>query len=187
MDRKQKVFEFIKETRSMPLRLDELMAVLEVPQSDREELIEILKQLLREDKIHLTKKKRYAYHEKGDLHKAKFIGNDKGFGFAELLEEDGADVFIRSDCVNGAMNGDTVLIKMLREASGDRRSEGEVAEILERANTRLVGTFQKRKNFGFRDLGGKMANPIKAIFGKEVVEEVDFMSNTSLWREWGGE
>lgn len=149
MDRKQKVFEFIKETRSMPLRLDELMAVLEVPQSDREELIEILKQLLREDKIHLTKKKRYAYHEKGDLHKAKFIGNDKGFGFAELLEEDGADVFIRSDCVNGAMNGDTVLIKMLREASEDRRSEGEVAEILERANTRLVGTFQKRKNFGF--------------------------------------
>ena len=32
-----------------------------------------------------------------------------------------------------------------------------------------------------------MANPINAIFGKEVVEEVDFMSNTSLWREWGGE
>ena len=37
MDRKQKVFEFIKETRNTPLRLDELMAVLEVPESDKEE------------------------------------------------------------------------------------------------------------------------------------------------------
>ena len=89
MDRKQKVFEFIKETKNTPLRLDELMAVLEVPESDKEEFTEVLRQLLREDKLHLTKKKRYAYNEKGDCHKAKFVGHDKGFRFAELLEEIG--------------------------------------------------------------------------------------------------
>lgn len=177
MDRKQKVFEFIKETKDTPLRLDELMAVLEVPEKDREELIEILKQLLREDKIHLTKKKRYAYNEKGDCFKAKFIGHDKGFGFAELLEEDGQDIFIKSDCVNGAMNGDIVRIKIVRNAAGDRRSEGEVVEILERANTRLVGTFQKCSNFGFVIPDEKKMNmdiyiPPKAINGAKNGQKV---------------
>lgn len=177
MDRKQKVFEFIKETRNTPLRLDELMAVLEVPESDKEEFTEVLRQLLREDKLHLTKKKRYAYNEKGDCHKAKFVGHDKGFGFAELLEEEGQDIFIKSDCVNGAMNGDTVLIKIVRQATEDRRSEGEVVEILERANTRLVGTFQKCKNFGFVIADEKKMNmdiyiPSKGINGAKNGQKV---------------
>ncbi len=148
MDRKEKVLGFIRDTKHTPLRIEELMAVLEVPESDREQLQEILRQLIQEDKISLTKRKRYQYNENAALLQAKFIGHDKGFGFAELPGE-AMDLFIPSMHTNGAMHGDTVLVRVLRQASGERRAEGEVVEISERANKQVVGTFQKRKDFGF--------------------------------------
>ncbi len=149
MDRKEKVFAFIKDTKDTPLKLPELMAVLQVPEEDREELEQILKQLLQEEKIYLTKKKRYAYDPRNELLQARFVGHEKGFGFAELTETEGEDIFLPAEATRGAMHGDIVLVKITRERVGDRRCEGEVCEIVQRANTRVVGTFQRRKRFGF--------------------------------------
>ena len=58
------------------------------------------------------------------------------------------DIFIPPHEVNGAMNGDKVLVRVSKETSGDRR-EGTIIKITERGTTKVVGTFQDNKGFGF--------------------------------------
>ena len=82
-----------------------------------------------------------------EIYIGKFIANAKGFGFVEV-EELETDIFIGDMDVKGAMHGDTVEVRV-RTYRGGKRPEGVVVKILERGTTEVVGTFQRRKNFGF--------------------------------------
>jgi ribonuclease R len=65
-----------------------------------------------------------------------------GVGF--LLMEDGNDIFIPSASLGKAMNGDTVKVQVLtRTRSRDRRREGVVAEVVQRARVEFVGTVER--------------------------------------------
>src|SRR5579864_9111325 len=54
------------------------------------------------------------------------------------------DVFIPPDEINGAMQGDQVLVE-LAPPRGDGRSLGRIARVLERRNATVVGTFHYAK------------------------------------------
>lgn len=75
--------------------------------------------------------------------------HQKGFAFLIPDEEGAKDVFIPASFVNGAMNGDKVLVKVTREDKNGKKREGEVVKIAERANKRFVGVYEDSKNFGF--------------------------------------
>ena len=82
-----------------------------------------------------------------EIYTGKFIANAKGLGFVEV-ENLETDIFIGDMDVKGAMHGDTVEVR-IRTYRGGKRPEGVVVKILERGITEVVGTFQRRKNFGF--------------------------------------
>jgi len=90
-------------------------------------------------------KKRKEEMLKGILSKHK-----KGFGFVIPENGDGAgDVFIAPNAMNGAMNGDKVIVRLLSPGETSRAREGVIHQILERAAAEIVGTFEKSKRFGF--------------------------------------
>ena len=64
-------------------------------------------------------------------------------GFAFLINEFG-DVFIPADKKNGAMHGDTVVVRLTNKAGEDRRREGEVKGIIESKHVAVVGTLTGR-------------------------------------------
>ena len=70
-------------------------------------------------------------------------------GFAFLRREEGADIFIAPDNLGGAMNGDTAQVELLPPYLWTKSKEGIIVKILERATKEVVGTFQKKKGFGF--------------------------------------
>lgn len=82
-----------------------------------------------------------------EIYTGKFIANAKGFGFVEV-ENLETDIFIGETDVKGAMHSDTVEVRV-RTFRGGKRPEGVIVRILERGITEVVGTFQRRKNFGF--------------------------------------
>ncbi|MBQ8857980.1 MAG: ribonuclease R, partial [Lachnospiraceae bacterium] len=82
-----------------------------------------------------------------EIYIGKFIANAKGFGFVEVEDLD-TDIFIGEMDVKTAMHGDTVEVR-IRTYRGGKRPEGVILKILERGITEVVGTFQRRKNFGF--------------------------------------
>ena len=66
--------------------------------------------------------------------------NPQGFGFV-ALDAGGEDVYVRSDKMKTALHGDRVRVAFAAGTRGKDSREGEVAEVLERANTQTVGTF----------------------------------------------
>ncbi|MGN0733959.1 MAG: ribonuclease R [Emergencia sp.] len=70
-----------------------------------------------------------------------------GYGF--VRQEEGRDIFIRRSNMNGAMHGDLVEVDLLPEYLWERNKEGIIDKVLERANSEVVGRFQKNKRFGF--------------------------------------
>ena len=77
-----------------------------------------------------------------------FIGNEKGFGFVQLEGEDD-EVYISRGNTKDALNGDKVLIKIINEDIEANRREGEIVKTVQHKRDEIVGTFTKRKNFGF--------------------------------------
>lgn len=69
----------------------------------------------------------------------KLTVNVKGFGF--VANDGGEDVFVAAENLNGALNGDTVSVRVSRGYGG--RVEGHVVKILEHANQTIVGTLNK--------------------------------------------
>ena len=76
-----------------------------------------------------------------------FRGNQKGFGFVEIENEE--DLFIPSNSVNGALDGDIVQVVIYKQKEGTKRAEAKVVRIVKREKETVVGIFQKSKNFGF--------------------------------------
>ena len=73
--------------------------------------------------------------------------NKAGFGF--VRQEEGGDIFIGRSNLGGAMHGDTVEVDLLPKYLWVRNKEGIIDKVIERANTEVVGTFQRNKRFGF--------------------------------------
>lgn len=131
----------------VPMKLKELAILLNIPREQREELKEVLDSLVGQGRIGLSKRGKYGKPEHPFL-EGSFTGHPKGFGFvtAEGLER---DVFIPAEKTGQALNGDRVRIVIERPETGDRRAEGAVVQVIEHANSQVIGYYQKNKGFGF--------------------------------------
>lgn len=114
-----------------------------------------------------------------EIYTGKFIANARGFGFVEV-EDLETDIFIGEIDVKSAMHGDTVEVRV-RSYRGGKRPEGVITKILERGVTEVVGTFQRRKNFGFvvsdnqrilQDIFIPLEAMNGAVDGQKVVAEI---------------
>ncbi len=184
-ERKKVIIDFMKNEFYVPMKEKELAIMLQVAPEERANLKKALEELLKEDKIQISKRGKYSIFDAktAALNTERiigtFIGNQRGFGF---VEADGReeDLFIPMDKVNGAYHLDIVEVALLKHPSG-KRQEAEVIKIIERGTKNIVGTFQKSKNFGFvipdnQKLAEDIFIPIErsrgAVDGHKVVVEL---------------
>lgn len=142
MTRKEKIYAYMKSEGYVPLKLDELKLVLDVPKSDYEEFDKIINELVFENKIVKSRRDRYIATEKTGLFCGIFSGTEKGFGF--VLREEGGDVFVPQEKTCGALNGDEVLYRITEKGDGEKRDTGEIMRISKRNTKELACTFVKR-------------------------------------------
>ncbi|MFZ1011792.1 MAG: VacB/RNase II family 3'-5' exoribonuclease [Terracidiphilus sp.] len=102
-----------------------------------------------------------------------------GYGFVRPNARQAAgvtdDVFIPPSEMNGAMQGDQVLVE-LEPPRADGRMSGRIARILERRNPTVVGTFHYSRGDRYPlnvviPFDGRMTQPIVIPEGAEAVEE----------------
>ena len=130
-----------------PLLLKELMLRLEIPEEERREVKKLLRKMVQEGEIIQIRGARYGLPQKMSLVIGRLKGHRDGYGF--VLPENGEpDVYIGVKNMNEAMHGDRVVARIEATKRGGRR-EGRVIRILERARVRLVGRFERGKDFGF--------------------------------------
>lgn len=59
------------------------------------------------------------------------------------------DIMVKQKNLNTALDGDEVLVDVIRQAKGMGRMEGVVTDVLKRKKTEFTGTLQVSKNFAF--------------------------------------
>lgn len=152
-ERMQVILDLMKNEYYVPMKEKELAVLLQVEPEDRPELSSILKELLLNQKIEISKRGKYQIldpkHVKSDnLLTGTFISNSKGFGFVEVEGRD-EDLYVPEQYTGGAFHLDIVQVQIINGSRG-RRTEAKVVNILERGTTQIVGTYQKsNKSFGF--------------------------------------
>jgi ribonuclease R len=150
---KQILTSFMKEPAYRPMDIEELAAVFDIKKNEYNAFKKTLKMMEDEGFIRRTKKDKYIIDDGSNGEKGLIIGtlqaHTKGFGFLIPEEEGQKDVFIPSNCLKGAMNGDKIAVKVTREDTNTKKREGEVVEIIERNTTKIVGVYEDSQSFGF--------------------------------------
>lgn len=147
---KQTLLNFMREEAYRPMDIQELVAVFDISQEEYKPFKKTLKTMEKEGTIIRTKKDKFGLPERMGLIVGKLQAHQKGFGFLIPEVEGERDVFIPSSFINGAMNGDKILVQVTKEdKNGTKKREGEVVEVLERGNSKIIGIYEGNKNFGF--------------------------------------
>lgn len=144
--RKKMIYEFICDEFYVPMKLKELAILLQVPKEQRNEFKKVMDSLEVEGKVKVSSKGKYMKNEDKPLI-GTFTAHMRGFGFV-TIEGEAEDIFIGEDDINGAFHNDQVEVVITKSPAGKRR-EGKIIRILSHGTTRLVGYFEKSKNFGF--------------------------------------
>ena len=149
MEIKKTLLEFMREEAYRPMDIQELVRVFEINEDEYRSFKKALRSMEKEGTIIRTQKDKFALPEKLGLVAGKLQAHSKGFGFLIPDAEGEKDVFLPSSFINGAMNGDKILVRVTREDKDGKKREGEVVQIIERSNTKIIGIYEDSKNFGF--------------------------------------
>ena len=146
---KERLIGLISEPAYNPLKKEELAAIFAIHPAEMPMFYNFLDELEEDGYICKTKKGKIVSPNQMGYFVGKFVSHRKGFGFVESDEEYKQDLFIPAENLNGAMHNDRVMAEIVVPATDEKRAEGVIVKIIERAITDVVGTFQDSKNFGF--------------------------------------
>lgn len=150
MNLKELMLNIIYDENYEPMTIKDLENYMKADKYTKSAIVNELKELEKENKIRISHKKRImplSLEETSLLGKISLAQG--GYGFFISDNKDFNDVYIGKDKLKGAFDNDKVRIEITKKEEKGRNAEGRVVEIIERGNTRVVGTFQESKGFGF--------------------------------------
>ena len=148
-DYKNNIMAIVNSDDYKPMTIDEFKESFNVDDSDEfKDLVKTLVSLEESGKLYRTKKDKYMKVPDSNRVKGTLSMHKRGFGFLRAEDEEIEDIFIPPTGVNGALDGDTVLVEVEEKSRGDN-SEGHVISIIERGVTKLVGEYNASEHFGF--------------------------------------
>ena len=180
-DFKEEILAIVNSSDYKPMTIDDFKESFGADDSDEfKDMVKTLVSLEESGKIYRTKKDKYIKVPDSNRVKGTLSMHKRGFGFLRPEEEEVEDVFIPPTAVNGALDGDTVLVEVESSSRGDK-TEGHVISIIERGVTKLVGEYNANKNYGFvvpdsktfkTDIFIPRDNNLGAIDGHKVLVEI---------------
>lgn len=123
--------------QGVPLSFERLVKLLDIRAEEEEFFIRRLGAMARDGQLMQNRGGNWLLPDKADLITGKVLGHMDGFGF--LVPDDGRpDLFLSAREMEKVMHGDRAIARV---AGTDQRGrpEGKIVEVLERANSKLVG------------------------------------------------
>ena len=171
------------------LNESEIAEALGINGAETGEMAACLDELEAQGIIVQNRRGRYRQPEPDSIKAGEVQITRRGFGF--LLPDDGSeDIFLPREDLNGAVNGDRVIVKIDtgRHLSRAGKRYGYVMKITERGITEVTGTVMSRKNFAFvvsdnkriedvyiagnDTLGARNGDKVRAVITKYPTDEV---------------
>ncbi len=124
-------------TATEPQDANSLAAALEVKPEEMDGLMRRLNAMERDGQIKPNRKGQYQLAHQTSFIEGRVSGHREGYGF--LIPDDGSeDIFLPEREMQKVLNGDRVQVRIV---GTDRRgrAEGSIVEVIERANTHVIG------------------------------------------------
>jgi ribonuclease R len=145
---RDQVLALMRERVHHPAAMRELLQVLKVPKDDRTSFKRHVKSLVASGDLIQIRGQRFGLPEKMDLYVGRLQTHQAGYGFVSPerpLDSGGGDIYIGNTHLSEAMHGDRVVVRIERIKDGGR-AEGRIIRILERANSSIVGRYDRDDN-----------------------------------------
>ncbi len=142
---RDEILEVMREAKQ-PLSLYELADQLVIEPGDLEP---VLIEMEMKGYVILTRKAKYGLPEHMNLRAGRIQRHQKGFAFLITDNPEEDDIYVSGEDLNNALNNDRVIIRLYKQIIPGKRAEGKVLRILERANNKVVGTYEEGNGFGF--------------------------------------
>lgn len=189
--KEERELKYLKQVLSeYEFTFQEILQLLEWSQKRRKMYKQLLNAWEESGEIYLKRNGKYTLPEKEGFVKGEISISSGNFGFLDINGQ--ASVFIPGTYLNTAMNGDTVLVRILKESSDNKKREGEVYKVIKRNRDVIVGIFEHNLSFGFvrpRNSPKDIYIPKKLIRGAKtgdlVAVKVDFWGDDERKPEGG--
>ena len=189
--KEERELKYLKQVLSeYEFTFQEILQLLEWSQKRRKMYKQLLNAWEESGEIYLKRNGKYTLPEKEGFVKGEISISSGNFGFLDINGQ--ASVFIPGAYLNTAMNGDTVLVRILKESSDNKKREGEVYKVIKRNRDVIGGIFEHNLSFGFvrpRNSPKDIYIPKKLIKGAKtgdlVAVKVDFWGDDERKPEGG--
>lgn len=114
--------------------------------SNKKLVVSILEELVNQNKLYETQRGKYRLKSSEHFITGKVDMTSRGAAYI-VIEDNDNDIYISPQNTNTALNGDIVKVNVFSGLSN--KIEGEIVEIVERAQTEFVGVLEKSKTFAF--------------------------------------
>ena len=139
------------ETAGVPQKIPSLAQQLSISEGEYEFFERRLKAMARDGQILINRRNLVCAAEKLEIVKCRVEMHKDGFGFAVPLIPTGeGDLVLYERQTRGVMNGDIVTVRPLGLDRRGRR-EGQILDIIERAQTSIVGRFYLERGIAVLD------------------------------------
>jgi len=145
MINKESILLFFREKTRKPLGYKDIVSLMRLSHPEARALRRLLRQMVREGHMVMTRKGLYGPSEDMNLVTGDFEAHRDGYGFVIPEKPGERDIFVPARWTMGAMNHDRVVVRMERW----QRREGRVVRILDRASARIVGRLDITKTASF--------------------------------------
>lgn len=148
---KDRILDFLRNSARRPLPAENLAKELHLKGRGVTEYWKAIKELEETASIIRNRSGLYGLPDKMNLVVGRLSMSSKGFGFIIPDEKpaDGSDIFVPGAMLDSAMNGDRVVARLSSSPVPGRKAEGEIIRVIERANSKIVGTFELSEGFAF--------------------------------------
>ena len=145
MINKETLSVFFREQARRPLSFREISEQLGLSRPEARGLKRVLRDMLHEGEIVMNRRGMYGPSGDMNLIAGHFEAHRDGYGFVICDKPGERDIFVPSSATLGAMSGDRIIVRVEQW----KKRSGRIIRILERAFTRIVGTFDETQNAAY--------------------------------------
>jgi ribonuclease R len=147
MRAEQKILDLFSKKPKSRLTPAELQRRCGFSVGDLQPVVDALRRLCREGRLVRLKKNHYALPDGQNLVPGRVHAHPDGYGFLIPENKDAADLYLNRREMRRLMHGDRVMARIDRKQRG--RVEAHVVQVVERAQKRLIGTYNEFEGQGY--------------------------------------
>lgn len=151
MPSKEEVLSFIQSEEYEPIKIHGIAEKFGLDNKEEKKLEKTIEQLIKQGYVvkDQRNKNRIVRAEEKGIFRGVYSASEDKYGFVVIDGDDENKIFIEGNNKNNAIHNDLVVVQIIEDAEDeDQKDSGEIIRILDRGLKEVIGTFEKKRNFG---------------------------------------